>query len=174
MRFLSVLLVCIALSFAPDRAECQGVVIVRHAEKVADGSRDPDLTGAGRTRAEALAEALAGAPIDGLIATQYRRTQRTLSALARDRALNVEVVPAESGHLQAHVDAVVSLVQGRQDGGFVVVAGHSNTVPLIVEALSGRPVPAIDESEYDRMFILVPAQDGLALVASRYGARSGE
>ena len=170
MRLLCLLLALTALPFVPAFAEISGVVVVRHAEKVRDAGRDPGLTSAGQARAEALAEALTSAEVVSLITSQYRRTRQTLSVLARERGLDITVVPARSGAIEAHVDAVASEVGKASAEGVVVIAGHSNTVPLIVEALSGQAVAPIAESEYDRLYILLPSEGGMEVVVGRYGA----
>lgn len=40
-------------------------------------------------------------------------------------------------------------------GQVVLVAGHSGTVPVIIERLSGISVAAIDETEFDNLFVVV-------------------
>lgn len=172
MRALYLLIILTTFSIAPVLAEVTGVVVVRHAEKADDGTRDPGLTAAGQARAQALASALEQANIGALIASQYQRTQQTLAALARERGLEVAVVPAESGGIEAHIQAIASMVREFDGDGLLVIAGHSNTVPLIVEALSGRVVAPIDESEYDRLFVLLPEKTGMQVVATRYGQAS--
>jgi phosphohistidine phosphatase SixA len=172
MRHLCLLILLTALPVDSLRAEISGIVIVRHAEKADDGTRDPDLTAAGRNRAGALADALAESNVVGLIASQYRRTRQTLAALAARRGLTITTVSAEPGALEAHIDAVIQRVAEFDDEGVLVIAGHSNTVPLIVEALSGSRVATIDESEYDRLFVLIPSASGMNVVETRYGAGS--
>jgi hypothetical protein len=46
-----------------------------------------------------------------------------------------------------------------------VVVGHSNTIPAIVERLSGEPEPAIGDGEYDRMFVVTLIGPNQASVA---------
>lgn len=172
MKTLCLLIALAALPFTPAAAEISGIVVVRHAEKTDDGTHDPGLTAAGQARARALAETLGQTKVAGLIATQYQRTQQTLAPLARERELEVTVVPADSGAMQAHIEALSSSVRESDADGVLVIAGHSNTVPLLVEALSGRVVPPIDESEYDRLFVLLPGRAGMQVIATRYGAQS--
>lgn len=167
LLLFAALAIPLASAAAPD-----GVILVRHAEKVDDGTSDPELSAAGRERARALSESLRSARIGGLMATQYRRTQQTLSGLAKHTGLEITTVPAESGRMDAHIAELVSRVKDRQVDGLLVIAGHSNTVPLIVEALSGQSTPLLDEGDYDRMFILLPTESGLSVVEARYGASS--
>src|SRR3546814_12715994 len=52
-------------------------VVVRHAEKVDGGSRDPSLTAAGRARAHALAGLLRSRDVVAVYATDFRRPRDT-------------------------------------------------------------------------------------------------
>jgi len=53
----------------------------------------------------------------------------------------------------------------------VFIAGHNNTVPEIVNILSGENFPIIPESEYDNMFIVTMYRFGKAKVLKvKYGA----
>jgi hypothetical protein len=55
-------------------------------------------------------------------------------------------------------------------GGRHLVVGHSNTTPDLVEILGGVPGPAIvEETEYDRLYILTIGKDGVNTVLLRYG-----
>jgi phosphohistidine phosphatase SixA len=173
MRIVTTFLLLLSLGVSlAALAEPSGIVVVRHAEKADNGTQDPDLTEAGRARAEALAETLARSKIGGLIATQYQRTQKTLSALAHRHNLDITVVPAESGEIEAHIEAIAEKAREADTDGLLVIAGHSNTVGLIVEALAGDVVSPIDESEYDRLFLLLPGDTGMDVIETRYGARS--
>lgn len=170
MRSLTILWLILALGLPlAALAEPAGVIVVRHAEKADDGTRNPGLTAAGRTRAEALANALQNANVTGLIASQYQRTRQTLAMLAERRGLEITVVPAESGSVDAHVAAIAKAVREWDSNGVLIIAGHSNTVPLIVESLSGKPVSPIDEAEYDRLFFLLPGESDMDVITMRYG-----
>ena len=165
LYLLFLLLVCLDGVHAQDG----GIVVVRHAEKVADGSADPTLTEAGEARALALSQALSGARVAALIATQYRRTRLTLQPLSARHDLDIEVVDADSDAIDAHIIAVAEAARSNMTDGLVVIAGHSNTVPLIVEALSGRTAEPMSEDEYDRLYLLLPGPDGMDLITARYG-----
>ena len=53
------------------------------------------------------------------------------------------------------------------------MVGHSNTLPLLTEALAGVPIQPIPDSEYDRLLVVVIPPSGPArLIQSRYGAPS--
>lgn len=174
MKSLFLLILLSLMPFAAATADLTGVVVVRHAEKADDGTPDPPLAPEGRTRARALADALDRGTVAGLIASQYQRTRQTLAVLAERHGLDITVIPAESGEIDAHVDAVVSAVRASDAEGILVIAGHSNTVPMIVEKLTGRAVSPIPESEYDRLYLLLPGESGLQIITTRYGEPSAE
>lgn len=147
-----VLLVCfLAFWGTPFAAEAQTIFLVRHAERAAaEGAtaRDPDLSKAGRKRAEALATELHDAGIGAIYATEFRRTQETAQPLAKQLNLPVTIVPAtETAQLIEKLRATTTNA---------LVVGHSNTIPEIIHALGIKTAPAIAESDYDNLFLVVP------------------
>src|SRR5260221_521280 len=57
------------------------VLIVRHAEKMANAGGDPDISPAGVARANALATVAGRAGVEAAYVTQYRRTRETAAPL---------------------------------------------------------------------------------------------
>jgi len=138
------------------------LVAVRHAEK-AEGD-DPPLKPEGEARAMALADLLQGLPLTAVYSTDTRRTRDTARPTAEAHGLPVTTyAPADQGPLALRL---------RDEGGVVLVVGHSNTVPGFVEALGGPPAQDIPHEEYDRYY-QVEAADGRPTVVQvlRYGAR---
>ncbi|MHC4261147.1 MAG: SixA phosphatase family protein [Planctomycetota bacterium] len=149
------------------------VVCVRHAEKASDGGSDPDLTDAGRERAERLGRMLSAAKVTHLFSSPYARTRQTLRPLAEMTELEpVEYDPADTVGLR---ERLLELTPGST----AVVSGHSNTVPALVAALGGevddtRPSQwgeILDHDAHDRAFLLVldPERGLLDQVELRYG-----
>lgn len=150
----------LAASPKPDTV----VVLVRHAEKAADGSRDPLLTEAGRQRASALVARVADRPIAAVYATPFRRTQLTAWAVAQARGLAVTVRPA--GEPAA---SLAEVLRTRHPGRQVLVVGHSNTLPALARALGAQGVADMDETEYDRaMIVVIPAEGEVRLQQERW------
>lgn len=143
-----------ALSAAPLVAQANGttVYLVRHAEKATTPAADPPLTSAGEARARALATLLADSGVTAVITTELARTKETAQPLAAARAL-APVAIAVRGSTATHVTAVVDAVR-RHAGGIVLVVGHSNTIPLIIEALGGPAMPAICDAAYSNLFVM--------------------
>ena len=63
----------------------------------------------------------------------------------------------------------MSHVLSEHRGGRALIVGHSNTVPEIVQKLSGVTVPAIGEDEYDTVYIVtVPTFGKSSVLRMKY------
>ncbi len=152
------------------QAAATTVIVVRHAEKGSDDPRDPTLTAAGRERALALREVLRDAKVSAIYSTQYRRNRQTVEPLAQHFGLTIIERPVSSANATTYPADIAREVLAANLGKTVVVVGHSNTVPQIVQAFSGVPVKAMEDSEYDHIFIVVvPATGTPSLVNVRFG-----
>ncbi len=148
------------------------VIVVRHAERAAVEGRDPPLSEAGEQRARALVEAVGDAGVKAIYATQFQRTQQTARPLAEHLGVPLTIFEA-TGDARAHAAALAREVLSKHAGEVVVVVGHSNTVPAIVQALGGTEVPEIPDSEYHNLFVVViPATGPPSTIRARYGAQS--
>src|SRR4051812_13231461 len=108
----ALLLVVFVLPVAYSQATT--FILVRHAEKVADGSKDPELSEAGKARALALARLLKENKIDAIYSTSYKRTQGTVAPLAMSKALTVLPYDAMKGEA---IDQIAS----KFPGGTIVI-----------------------------------------------------
>lgn len=150
------------------------VILVRHAEK--ESGPDPALTAAGRVRAEALvgevrATLPAGAGLDAALATNTRRAQETAAPAAGAFGIEVTTTPL-SGGADGYFADVVRRIRGELAGKRVLVVGHSNTTPQMVELLTGASGLMMSEAEYDRLFVVRLFADGRSeWEERRYGAR---
>jgi broad specificity phosphatase PhoE len=162
---------CTPPAAAPAPVAARTVYLVRHAEKGTEPANDPPLTAAGQARAQALAVALADAGVRSVLTTQLLRTRETARPLAEKLGLQGQVVGV-SGAAKAHAEAVAAAVKS-QPAGAVLVVGHSNTVPLIIEALGGPAMPMICDSQYANLYVVQLWADGkVTLARTEYGARS--
>ena len=174
---LSLVLLATAAIAAPAPAAPSGtaagattVVLVRHAEK-GEGGADPSLSDAGRSRAEALAAAVAGLKLDAIIVSDTKRSSETAGPAAKARGLQPTIAPTAGG-APAHVKAVVEAIRAAPRGSAVLVVGHSNTLPLIIAALGGPEIPVLCEGEFAPMLVLeLPSAGGSPrLLRASYGA----
>src|SRR5688572_26423263 len=83
MKRLLLLIFLSGLSFVSDaQSTITTVISVRHAEKVNDGTKDPDLSMEGKARAAKLSEILSSQRIDAIYSTDFKRTKDTVQPLA--------------------------------------------------------------------------------------------
>jgi broad specificity phosphatase PhoE len=129
------------------------VFLVRHAERAdaAPGaaptmSADPDLSEAGRARAESLAAMLKDAKITAIFTTEFKRTQQTAAPLAKAIGVTVTTVTSKN--------AADLVMQVQASKGNVLVVGHSNTVPDVITALGVSTPVTIADDEFDNLFLV--------------------
>lgn len=146
------------------------VLVVRHAEKVVTDDADPPLSAEGAARADALVRVAEAAGVSVIYTTQLQRTRDTARPLAARLNVPITELPIEMGEAATYPERLAAEILGRHRGESVLVVGHSNTVPGIVEALGRIPVPPITEAEYDHLFVVViPASGAPRVVGARYG-----
>jgi phosphohistidine phosphatase SixA len=150
------LLFCLATALAASgaMAESPTIFLVRHAERAAISGRVPSDTGlspAGQDRAQRLAEALKDAKITAIYTSEFKRTQETAAPLAQSLGIRAEVIPGDD------LRRLVAKLKASQ--GNVLVIGHSNTLPQIINALGVSSRVTVTESDYDNLFLVVRAPD---------------
>ena len=153
MQISIVLALLVAVLSASPAAAQPTIFLVRHAERAdtAQGTSpamaaDPDLSEAGRARAESLATALKDATITAIYATEFKRTQQTAAPLAKALGLTVTIVTSKN---------VPELIdQLKKSKGNALVVGHSNTVPEIIKALGVTTPVTIGDNDFDNMFLV--------------------
>jgi broad specificity phosphatase PhoE len=139
----------VALCLCVNAAAEPTIFVVRHAEKAQAGdgdAKDPELSAAGRARAESLAVTLKDAGITAIYASEFKRTQQTAEPMARAAGVEVVVVPAKE------TNTLVSRLRERHDAALVIA--HSNTIPDILKALGATYPVTIEEPDYDNLFVL--------------------
>lgn len=120
--------------------------VVRHAERV-DNSRNSALSPAGLQRAQDLKDTLASKKIDMIFVSTYLRTQQTAQPTATAKGLPLIVYrPDTTAGLVAHLKKL--------KGKNVLVVGHSDTVPDIVNRLSSQAVAPIADNDFDNLYII--------------------
>ena len=152
------------------------VILVRHTEKAKNDPRDPDLSEAGRERAEAFARMFEAAGVTGLVHSEYKRTRDTLAPLAREREITSETIPARD------MDGLIARLAGAKETDVIAVAGHSNTIPAIAARLGVTlrdltetsmntrvPEGHLPHDAYDRVHVLTPGPKGPRALELRYG-----
>lgn len=144
-----------------DLQQTTTIILVRHAEKADDGTQNPGLTPLGQVRAQKLAAMLAPTGVSAVYSTPYKRTRLTGQPLADLEGLKVQEYAPHNR------DFPLELLQ-KHEGETILVVGHSNTVPDLVNALTGQSTyEQLEEMEYDKLFIVsVVKGAGRAMVLS--------
>jgi broad specificity phosphatase PhoE len=122
------------------------VVIVRHAEKATNGGNDPELSSAGRARADALVRILKDSGITAIFTSEFKRTQETAAPIATSIGITATVVPAK--------DTTALVAKLRQLNGNALVVGHGDTIPNIVKALGINSLINISDEDYSELLIV--------------------
>jgi len=137
------------------------IYFVRHAEKSTNDPRDPDLSELGQERAERLKFLLADAKINQIYATKYKRTQQTAQPLADAMGVPIDIYETDLAEIKQKLLTV--------NQGNILVVGHSNTTPKLVNKLLGdESYEKFDESVYHNLLILTKIGDHLSLTKLHY------
>lgn len=128
-------------------------VLVRHAEK--DTGDNPGLTAEGTLRAQRLADMLQQEKVTAIFSTDYRRTLETVGPLSKDAEISTQKYQPMSETF------IPSIFTQYPEGGLFVIAGHSNTIPALVNQLVGsNDFEQLGESDYNDVFIVQASAPG--------------
>jgi broad specificity phosphatase PhoE len=167
MIFVYLGLIVSEYSFTGEQDPITTIFLVRHAEKVGDGSADPALTPAGAARADELVYILKHVKLDAIYSTPYLRTKQTVLPLAKEKGLRLILYkPREKDFLKK--------VLQEYSGGAVLIVGHSNTIPGLANELAGQSdFSDLDDAAYDNLFIAcVPIEGKTVILRMRFGAHA--
>lgn len=153
MKKFAFLVVLITVAFVSNTQQTT-FILMRHAEKVQDGSKDPALTKEGEERSIKLKGLLASQDITAVYSTPYVRTKSTVQPTAESHDLTVvEYKPMQEEFLKGLLE--------KHSGGTIVIVGHSNTIPNLVNELLGEEKYAqLDDSDYNDLFIVTVTEIG--------------
>ena len=143
------------------------LILVRHAEKADDGTKDPGLTEEGADRANALVDMLGATKIDAIYSTPLTRTQGTVEPLSQLKGLSIQDYKPMN---EEDMDKILE----DHKGGTVLISGHSNTTPWVANYFLGtQELYDFTDSEYDNLLILSVLEKGNAkLTWLTYGKKT--
>lgn len=119
--------------------------LVRHAERL-DNSADTPLSPAGLTRANVLRDSLLDNSIDLIFSSTYLRTRQTAQPLADALGYPLNLYNPDTTNQFINR---LKKIQGKD----VLVTGHSDNVPTMVQGLTGETV-VIPSDDFDNLFIV--------------------
>ncbi|NGP75901.1 histidine phosphatase family protein [Balneolaceae bacterium YR4-1] len=129
-------------------------ILVRHAEKVDTDDSDPALSEEGISRALRLDAHLRHTELSAIYSTPFLRTRSTVQPVADTHGLPILDYDPFSGDL-------IEELETSQRGGTILIVGHSNTIPdLVNRLLDSSDMEQLEESEYDKLFIITVSEIG--------------
>ena len=137
-------------SFSAEDFKCypKMVYLIRHAEKQKiKGNENPELTRKGFARSEVLADSL-GYLIEGIIySSEFARSQQTVSPLSERWNADIKI------HRASDPDGQVEKAL-QHCGKIVIISGHSNTVPTLINLFGIKDEITIDDNQYGDLFMI--------------------
>lgn len=144
------------------------VFLVRHAEMCLDQGSNPNLSSYGQERARELARVLVDVNLEKIYSTPFNRTLQTATPISQSQELEINQVEVATGFLESLADQIKT-----SEAATILVAGHSNTTPRLVNLLVGTELSDLEETEFDRLYIVTLHADGSASYSVlRYGGPS--
>jgi broad specificity phosphatase PhoE len=130
-------------------------ILVRHAEKdLTQSTSDPDLSAAGKARVSKLHDLLRQTQIDVVYSTNFKRTKQTVEPLAISRSLDLRLYDSKNDR---EIDAMFQKHRGKT----ILVSGHSNTIPALLNYLLGVDTyTPFDDGEYGNVVIVSLTEKG--------------
>ena len=143
------------LTNSPVFAQNLTIILLRHAEK--DTSKeankdDPDLTEAGKQRAERLVETIKKYRPTEIYSTSYKRARATAAPLAEkiNPRYRIQIQNYEHNELEELVERLL-----KTKTGTIVVVGHNTTTPTLANLLiKSDKYEYLQDSEYDKIWII--------------------
>lgn len=139
-------------------------IVLRHAETTGVGS-DPALSTDGQDRATELLRVLKNVPLQAVFASNYNRTRQTAQPTATDKGLSVQIY--DPTNQSPFIDATLAAYKG----GTVLVLGHSNTAPALLNLLTGTNLyTQLPDTQFDNLYVVTVFEKGRAKVVHlKYG-----
>lgn len=143
-------LICFICPEAAGQSRNKTFVLVRHAEKEATppSDPDPDLSAAGRERAQRLLKVAMRYKPHEIFSTNFKRTRNTVAPLAARRKKEIQIYdPGKAA------DLVAKMMASKTDHHLIV--GHSNTIPPLANLLAKKEIfRNLVEAEYGVIWVI--------------------
>lgn len=153
--FLLCLLLFSTTSVVSAQSDLTTFILIRHAEKADDGTRNPGLTREGEQRAERFKALVAEAGVTAIYSTPYKRTENTVAPLAKHLGMDVNQYDPSS---REFLDEIME----KHKGGTIVISGHSNTTPFVANWLIGKDqFTQLSDKEYGKIFMVTISESGV-------------
>jgi len=155
---------------SPSRTGITTFILVRHAERdTFFAGTDQPLSQNGKLRAQELARVLKDVPIDAVYTTKWTRTKQTAQGIMAARRDTAVVLEGSDFKAQAQ------MLKTKHVGQTVLIVGHSDSVPQIIQNMIGSPISQLGHLEYDALWVVSIGTDGKGTATKlRYGSATGK
>ena len=124
---------------------------IRHGEKV-DNSKNPDLSKIGFERAKVWEELFSEIKLDAIYSTDYNRTLQTVTPIANKQ----QIIIAKYNPKTIDIESFKNKNLGKK----VLIVGHSNTIPNLVNAMVNQNAYAeIEDLTFGNLYIVTLIDD---------------
>ena len=134
-------------ALAPQKEQQATYYLIRHAEKEAKDPKDqnPGLNIDGMIRSNTWADYFGPIRIDEIYHTKYIRTKQTISLTAQRKAIAPIRYEPKTIYSEEFLD--------KTNGKTVLIVGHSNTIPQLVNKLIGEEkFNDLEDNDYSTLF----------------------
>jgi broad specificity phosphatase PhoE len=145
------------------------LILLRHAEKSHNQSKDPALSEKGKKRADALKDLLKFFDIKAVYSSKYLRTIQTAKPLAEKAKLeiNSDIAANDYSALSEHINSLY-------EKQTVLVVGHGNTVPAFVNFITKQDkYENLREDEFNKIFFVEIHDQKIESYKFSFEARDG-
>lgn len=123
------------------------IYILRHTEKADDTSEDPELSTAGIKRANYWKKVLQNIDFDKVFTTEFKRNIQTADIISKERTIQPDLYYPMSFDVLKFINQI--------KGQNVLIIGHSNTIPDMVNRLIDETkYPPMSHQNYNVMYIV--------------------
>lgn len=157
--------IALALLLPAAAGAQQAVILVRHAElpgAAMANPKDVPISPTGRARAQRLAALLKDAGVSAIYVTDFLRTNQTAQPLAQALGKPLTVVP------KGDPKDLAARLRKEHAGQTVLLVGHTDTLPGLIQALGHPGEIKIDAQDYGNVFIVAPKDGAPAFLRLRY------
>ncbi len=139
-------------------------ILVRHAEKESTGT-DPNLSPEGQLRAIELSRILATSDLKNVYSTNFNRTLQTAQPISDSLGISPSIYDP------SNLNPFINTVLADHHSEIVLVVGHSNTTPDLINKLIGENrYSIIPEDQYNDLFVVSVLDKGRSQVIHlKYG-----
>ena len=124
------------------------LILTRHAEKVESNDRNPVLSEEGILRSQKLATALSKVPITAIYSSDYIRTRETVQPTAQTKNIEIKLYDPRD---KVFIEKLIR----EEKGGTILISGHSNTIPAMINQLAQTNYPNFSEKDYDNLVFVI-------------------